>query len=227
MLLWPDTTIKIICLNTTINFPNGAYRELRDEMDENGLVLKIHDKVKEATGMEKNMEPGLEIPFLIKANPGESLGSLLARGKKMEEIKLAALYFVSNPYIIYAGQAISAYVHSNLNNGQEPVTYYKKNKGDHPDYKIVPVGLVHEDHRYKWEFILHMCALIPSLLKLKNCLNPEDYVDKETKKVAQSHPYCINRSTNSSFVDKKSWGIIHGYLLKKFSVDVYLGSKGI
>lgn len=220
MLLWPETTIKIISLNTMVNFPNGAYRELVEEMDLCSVELRIQDKISPAAA---ELKSGLEIPFLLKPEQGESLWSLLARGSKKNEEeenveKMAALYFVSSPFVIYAGQTISAIVHT-ISSGRDPVMDYKGNKGNHPDYKIIPIGLVLEKERYKWEFHLHMCALIASLLKLKNCINPADYSSSDP------HPLCINRQTNSSFIDKQSWGIIHGYMMKKFLVNVYLGPK--
>lgn len=178
-----------------------------------------------------NLDPAQEIPFLFRAEAGESLGELLARGRKKgekvnvkvksEEVKVAALYFESNPFIIYAGQALTAEVHKRDTNRGDAVTDYKNNKGNHPDPKNVPIGLVRKEDRYKWEFHLHMCTLIASLLQLKNSITPKDF-----KPLDVGHPICINRHTYSSFVDKKSWGIIHGYLMKKFSVDVYLGPKG-
>lgn len=219
MLLYPDTTIKIICLNVGINFPNGAYKYLVEEMDLYGLELKIHDKLSEAAAAAINLKEDEQIPFLLQANTGERIGALLSRGKTETTVKVAALYFVSNPYIIYAGQALSQAVHGSSANPTDPVIEYKNKKpSTHPDYKIVPIGVVRKEERYKWEFHLHMCALIASLLHMPNCINPKEFT-------AQSHPLCINRQTNSSFVNEKSWGIIHGYLMKKFLVDVYLGPK--
>ncbi|XP_035704982.1 uncharacterized protein LOC118434802 [Folsomia candida] len=217
MLLYPDTTIRIICLNVMINFPNGAYKELAEEMDQYGLELRIHDKLSSSAATAINLNEDEQIPFLLRAEMGEGLGTLLSRGKELKE-KVAALYFVSNPYILYAGQAISRTVHgiSNLN---DPVINYKNSKpSSHPDYKMVPIGLVRQEERYKWEFHLHMCVLMASLLRLPNCINPNDYT-------ALTHPLCINRQSNSTYVNEKSWGIIHGFLMKKFLVDVYLGPK--
>ncbi|OXA59305.1 hypothetical protein Fcan01_04139 [Folsomia candida] len=169
LLLWPDTTIKIICLNLDINLPNGAYKELVEEMNLCGLELKIHDKLTPSAATAINLEETEQIPYLLHAEKDESIGALLARGKKEKKEKVAALYFVSNPYIIYAGQALNSGVHKK-NLHQDPVFLYKTNKPTtHPDYKIVPEGLVREEERYKWECHLHICALIASLLKLKNC----------------------------------------------------------
>ncbi|XP_021958398.1 uncharacterized protein LOC110854280 [Folsomia candida] len=216
LLLWPDTTIKIICLNVGINLPNGAYKELVEEMDLHGLELRIHDKLSKSAAI--TLEEGQEIPFLLRAENGESIGALLSRGKNEKKEKVAAIYFVSTPYIIYAGQALNSNVHGHKNL-KDPVVDYQNNKPpSHPNPKIVPIGIVRAEERYKWEFHLQMCALIASLLRLRNCINPSDFS-------AQSHPLCINRQVNSSFVDQKSWGIIHGYLMKKFLVDVYLGPK--
>ncbi|XP_021967433.1 uncharacterized protein LOC110862531 [Folsomia candida] len=223
MLLWPDTTIKIICLNTMINFPNGAYKELVEEMDICGLELKIHDKLSSSAAAALNLEPAQEIPFLLRAEQGESIEELLTRGRQEKKgEKVAALYFVSNTYVIYAGQALSGKVHMKQS-PSDPVIDYKNNKPpSHPDYKNVPIGLVREGERYRWEFHLHMCALIASLLQLKNSITSKDF-----KPLGVGHPICINRQANSNYVDKNSWGIINGYLMKKFSVAVYLGPKQI
>lgn len=186
-------------------------------MDQYGLELRIHDKLSSSAATAINLNEDEQIPFLLRAEMGEGLGTLLSRGKELKE-KVAALYFVSNPYILYAGQAISRTVHgiSNLN---DPVINYKNSKpSSHPDYKMVPIGLVRQEERYKWEFHLHMCVLMASLLRLPNCINPNDYT-------ALTHPLCINRQSNSTYVNEKSWGIIHGFLMKKFLVDVYLGPK--
>ncbi|XP_035708546.1 uncharacterized protein LOC118435998 isoform X1 [Folsomia candida] len=216
MLLWPDTTIKIICLNLMINLPNGAYREFVEEMDLHGLELKIHDKIIPDTA--KKLQ-GSEIPFLLKANKIETIGSLLKRGKELKKGKVAALYFVASPFVIYAGQALKLNVHTEKQHLSDPVIDYKNNKGDHPNPLLVPIGIVLAEDRYKWEFILQMSALIHSLLRLPNRINPEIFV-------GQSHPICINRQANSTYLDKNSWEIIHNYLMKHFLVDVFLGPKG-
>ncbi|XP_021963235.1 uncharacterized protein LOC110858690 isoform X1 [Folsomia candida] len=218
LLLWPDTTIKIICLNLDINLPNGAYKELVEEMDLCGLELKIHDKLSPSAAAAIDLEAGEQIPYLLHAKHRENIGALLTRGRKENKEKVAALYFVSNPHIIYAGQALNSNVHTKNLYG-DPVLVYKTNKpSTHPEHKLVPVGLVREEERYKWECHLHICALIASLLKLKNCITPDDFS-------AQSHPLCINKKINSSYVDKKSWGIVHGIMMEKFLVDVYLGPR--
>lgn len=234
MLLWPDASIKIICLNSMINFPNGAYKELEDEMNVWGLELRIHDKIIPSIAKEMQFGQDFEIPFLLMPELGETLGSLLKRGndmislqdkdkagekkEKVAALLLLSLYFVSSPFVLYGGQSLRHAVHSSTTNLSDPVMDYKSNKGDHPDPTLVPIGIVSLEDRYKWEFILHVCALIASLLELPNCINPDQYD-------AQSHPLCINRQTNSTYLDKKSWGIIHSTLMKYFCVDVYLGRR--
>ncbi|XP_021951608.1 uncharacterized protein LOC110848653 isoform X2 [Folsomia candida] len=140
MLLWPDTTIQIIYLNMMVNFPNGAYEELMEEMNLYDLELRIHDKLSTVP------EEGLDIPFLVRAEKDESIGALLSRGGKEKGEKVAALYFASNPYVIYAGQALRHDVHKKVS-GDPIVEYKNKSPSTHPDPKIVPIGLVREEDR--------------------------------------------------------------------------------
>ncbi|OXA63379.1 hypothetical protein Fcan01_02865 [Folsomia candida] len=145
LLLWPDTTIKVISLNVHINLPNGAYKELLEEMDLYGLELKIHDKLSLAAATAINLEEGADIPFLLHAEKGESLGAFLKRGRQERKGKVAALYFASNPYIIYAGQARNSSVHKKESNADPVLAYINNKPSTHPEPKIVPVGLVLEE----------------------------------------------------------------------------------
>lgn len=202
-------------------------------MDGLGIELKIHDKLKPKIAEELVVDSRLEIPFMMKAEPNENMYSIFRRGQELiddqekdkktgkddkKKESIAVLYFASSPFIIYAGQALKSGVHGDSQNSSDPVVDYKNKKGDQPDPEIVPIGVVAAADRYKWEFHLHVCALLASLFKLTNHINPEQFS-------AQSHPLCINKQLDSSFVDKKSWGIISSYMMKKFLVDISLHPK--
>ncbi|OXA55997.1 hypothetical protein Fcan01_09410 [Folsomia candida] len=225
MLLWPNTRTKIICINEMINFPNGAYQEFKEEMDYWGLELRVHDTLKKEDA-NNMLSP---VPYLKVAQPGDTIGSMLKSEKKKcddeeeddddkkTEEKVAVLYFVSNPYILYPGQTTSPTVHNNTT--RDPVIFYKQLMGDDPMFKIIPFGTVKDEEKYKWEAHHHIAAFFASALKMQNCINPDDY-DAES-----SHPYCINKQTSSKYFDKKSLGIINELMKKYFCIDIYLGAK--
>ncbi|XP_035706802.1 uncharacterized protein LOC118435230 [Folsomia candida] len=231
MLLWPNTTTKIICINEMINFPNGAYKEFKEEMDLWKMELRVYDTLK----MEDANKMISPVPYLKVAKSGDTIGSMLKSEKKKKggdeeddkmktEEKVAVLYWVSNPYILYAGQAISVSVHSNPSTS-DPLICYKQQMGGDPTYKIIPIGTVKDDDKHKWEAHHQIAAFFASVLKMQNCINPDDYTLLPQN--STTYPYGINKQTSSKHFDKKSLGIINELMKKYFCIDVYLGAKAL
>ena len=214
MLLWPNTSKKIYAINNLAYFPNGAYEELINEMNHWGLTLKIYDTVTKQAAKDLPWP----IPLIDIAEPGDTLTSMIEKVKGRKKSQNHVLYWVSSPYIIYAGEAKDRNVHIG-GNYNDIVQAYNNLRGDHPPYEIIPIGSIEETESRKFEAHLHVAAQFASFLKLHNCINPGSYSS------SASHPLCINMQTNVNHFDENSLKVINEIMKKQFRVEIFLGKQ--
>lgn len=77
-----------------INLQKGAYKELLNEMNIQGIELRIHNTLKPTKDL--NLDPGLEIRFIIKADPKETIGKILKPERRWFVLKMKANKVLQN-----------------------------------------------------------------------------------------------------------------------------------
>lgn len=213
-LIEPNTTIQIRYLNKMVNLPNGAEKEVIEEMDKWGVNLSVSSVID-----DEAERASISYPFGIKRQGYEGLASMVTKDE------VGALYVVSNPHINYFGKTISGYNLHLPTNTNDTVTQYSNKSGSLP-WELIPLGSCPLADLEKNEAHLHVCNMFAHLLKLRQSFVSKDppykYPAGQVKK-NQSHPICLNKSTNCKFFDNETMIKVNLFMKKFYGVGINLG----
>lgn len=207
----PSTTVKILHINNMITFPNGAEKEMKEELEKEGIELSV------SSWIDPKKRNNLEYPFEKEA-VGNAAITTITKDKD-----LGALYVVSNPHINYFGKTEKGdMLHIS---SKDTVVTYSTMDGALP-WELIPLGTCPLKDLEKNEAHLHICNLFAYLLKLRQCFmskKPPYKALNHTKKDA--HPVYLNKQTNQTFFDEDSLSKIQMFMKKYYGVGIYLGPK--
>ncbi|XP_035709275.1 uncharacterized protein LOC118436126 isoform X2 [Folsomia candida] len=200
-------------LNKYVALPNGAEKEVLEEMKIWGMKLGI------SKYLAREFRAFLPYPFGKEREGKETVSSMVVAKER------GVLYVVSNPHINYFGKSITGLNLHLDTNMLDTVTQYSLMEG-HLAWELIPLSSCHVDDLEANEAHLHLANSFADLLRLhQQFVSDPPYTSPEGSTPYDAYPICLNKFTNAKFFDETSFTKINQFMLKCYGVEIYIGPK--
>ncbi|OXA43948.1 uncharacterized protein LOC110857955 [Folsomia candida] len=198
-------------LNRNIALPNGAEKEVLEEMKNWGMQLGI------SKYLGREYRASLPYPF-GKEREGQEVASSMVVAKQR-----GVLYVVSNPHINYFGKTLTGTGLHLATSSLDTVTQYSLMEG-HLPWELIPLSSCHVDDLEANEAHLHLANSFADLLRLhQQFVSDPGYTSPDGSTPYDAFPICLNKFTNAKFFDETSLSKINLFMLKHYGVEIYVG----